>query len=226
MKRKIVIKKPEYEITEDVVKLTVYSKKGKAIVTIFDRADLEKVQTITSWYAQWDKDFDNYLVLSKTLKESNGKKIALKDVLPATILEVSPNAPIHHINGDILDNRKSNLKLYDRNQKNEFTQLDNQVIAIKLKNRYGYVVAETLISNEDLDHVVNENYTWIQQKRSNGQPIVIANTEEGRIILARHLMNCPTDSYVYHINKNPLDNRRQNLEIKQLETDDAVLSES
>lgn len=219
MKKKITIQKPEYEITDQWVKLTAYSKKGKAVTAIFDKDDLNTIQSIDTWYAQWDKDFNSFLIQSKTAKISNGQITPHKATLPATILGVSPNAPIHHINGDFLDNRKCNLKIFDRSQPNEYRELEPGVITVLLKNRYGYKVAETLISKDDLESVINNDYVWIYKKKANGQPYVIAQSETARLYLDRYLTNCPEDFYVYHINKNPLDNRRENLEIKKLETE-------
>ena len=127
------------------------------------------------------------------------------------------SAPIRHLNGDLLDNRKSNLEIYNRRQINDYEVLENQVIAIHLKDRYGNLVNKALISAEDLDQVVNEKYTWVCQKKANGQPYAIAHTEAGRVYLDTYLTNCQPGFRVHHINKNPLDNRRQNLEVKALE---------
>ena len=78
---------------------------------------------------------------------------------------------------------------------------------------------KALISAEDLDGVVNEQYTWISKKKPNGQPYVLAHTPSGPLYLDEFLAKPQSGFYVYHINKNPLDNRRQNLELKELETE-------
>lgn len=214
MKKQVKIIPANYEVVEQLVRLTAFSKKGKPVTAIFDLDDLAKVKAINSWYAIWHKDFNSYLIQSKIAKKINGKMHVEKSTLSSLILNVSPNAPIHHLNGNILDNRKSNLKIYDRFQKNDYEELSADVIAIHLKNRYGYLVAKALISRTDLDRVVTEEYTWTLKKHLTGQPFVIANTQAGVIALERYLTNCPEEAYVYHINKNPLDNRRENLEIK------------
>ena len=209
--------KNQYEIDNDVVKLTVFNKKGKSFTAQFDLEDLEKVKALGTWHAQWNKDFNNYIIQTSTEVIQKGKKRYIKPTLQSTVLGTSPNAPIRHLNGDLLDNRKSNLEIYNRRQINDYEVLENQVIAIHLKDRYGNLVNKALISAEDLDQVVNEKYTWVCQKKANGQPYAIAHTEAGRVYLDTYLTNCQPGFRVHHINKNPLDNRRQNLEVKALE---------
>ena len=211
--------KNQYDIVGDVVNLTVFNKKGKSFVAQFDLEDLEKVKNYSYWYAQWHKDFNCYIIETKTKINQNGKVRYLKPTLQSVVLGTSKNAPIRHINGDLLDNRKSNLEIYNRQQINSYERLDNGDIAIHLKDRYGNIVNKALISAEDLAGVVNEQYTWISKKQPNGQPYVLAHTPSGPLYLDAFLAKPQSGFYVYHINKNPLDNRRQNLELKELETE-------
>lgn len=210
--------KNQYEIIDDYVNLTVFNKKGKSFTAQFDVEDLDKVQSYSHWYAQWNKDFNDYMVETKSKIDQNGKTRYIKPTLQSVILGTSKNAPIRHLNGDLLDNRKCNLEIYNRQQINDYEQLENGDVAIHLKDRYGNIVNKALISREDLDQVVTENYTWISKKKPNGQPYVLTHTPEGPLYLDTYLTNCPSGFYVYHINKNPLDNRRHNLEIKEIET--------
>lgn len=210
----------KYQIDNDIVKLTIYNKKGKEFTALFDLEDLDQVQSMGTWYAQWNKDFNHYMVQTSTEIIKNGKKRYMKPTLQSTVLGTSPNAPIRHLNGDLMDNRKTNLEIYNRRQMNEYEVLENDVIAIHLKNRYGHLVHKALISIEDLDQVVTKDYTWVCQKKANGQPYAIAHTESGRVYLDTYLTNCPPGFRVHHINKNPLDNRRQNLEVKALDSDE------
>lgn len=209
----------QFEINDSIVKMTIINKKGKELVTLFDLEDLDKVKNAGTWFAEWHKDFNQYLAQNVEKIQQKGKPKFQKRNLQSVILGTSTNAPIRHLNGDTLDNRKENLEIYDRFQMNEFERQENDVIAITLKDRYGNPEATALISAEDLDKVINEKYTWICQKRSNGQPNVIAHTKEGRVYLNSFLKPCEPGYRVRHINKNPLDNRRQNLEIYQLETE-------
>ena len=210
--------KNQYEIIDDYVNLTVFNKKGKSFTAQFDVEDLDKVQSYSHWYAQWNKDFNDYMVETKSKIDQNGKTRYIKSTLQSVILGTSKNAPIRHLNRDLLDNRKCNLEIYNRQQINDYEQLENGDVAIHLKDRDGNIVNKALISKEDLDQVVTENYTWISKKKPNGQPYVLTHTPEGPLYLDTYLTNCSSGFYVYHINKNPLDNRRHNLEIKEIET--------
>ncbi len=211
-----------YKIEQETVLLTVFNKKGKAFIAQFDLEDLEKVQALRTWQVQWNKEFNNYMIQTSQEIIKNGKKRYIKPTLQSTILGTSPNAPIRHINGNLLDNRKANLEIYNRQQINDYEVLENNVIAVHLKDRYGNLVNKALISAEDFDQVIHEKYTWICQKKANGQPYAIAHTESGRLYLDTYLTNCPSGFHVYHINKNPLDNRRQNLELKAIETSESI----
>ena len=113
----------------------------------------------------------------------------------------------------MLDNRKSNLEIVPRAQKNHYEKVDNNAIAIILTNKYGTPNARTLISSEDLHNVITDEFSWVQYKK-NGVVMVIANTPQGRIHLDRLIMNPTESETVHHINLNPLDCRRSNLENK------------
>ncbi len=210
----------KFNIQNQMVEMTIQNKKGKVLVTIFDLEDLQKIQEAGTWFAEWHKDFNQYLVQNVSKIHQNGKAKYQKRNLQSVILQTSPNAPIRHLNGNTLDNRKENLEIYNRFQMNETEQLENDVVAILLKDRYGNLEAKALISSEDLDRVVTDQYTWVCQRRSNGQPYVVAHTKEGRIYLNTFLKPCEPGYRIRYINKNPLDNRRENLEIYQLDSED------
>ncbi|MGL5694314.1 MAG: hypothetical protein ACRCXA_09560, partial [Peptostreptococcaceae bacterium] len=55
------------------------------------------------------KDFNSYLVQNITITKENKKVKSTKRNIQSVILDTQSNAPIRHINGDTLDNRKSNL---------------------------------------------------------------------------------------------------------------------
>ena len=168
-----------YEMENETVKLKVYNKKGKEFTALFDLEDLDKVQAIDTWVAQWSKEFNTYIVQTTIEVIKNGKKRYIKPTLQSTVLGTSPNAPIRHLNGDLMDNRKQNLEIYNRRQKNDYDILENDVIAIHLKDRYGNLVNKALISAEDLDRVVTDEYTWVCQKKQmvNLMPLLIQNPD-------------------------------------------------
>ncbi len=133
-------------------------------------------------------------------------------------MNVTATTPVKHINGDTLDNRKSNLKIYDRTEKNETIQVDENTIAIILKDKHGNVNAKALISTEDQEQVLADGYTWVTYAYR-GETCVVANTPDGRVYLDKLLMNPDNIQRVHHINLNPLDNRRKNLELTSIDTE-------
>lgn len=133
--------------------------------------------------------------------------------MQAFLLGVSPKAPIRHLNGNTLDNRKSNLEIYNQNTKNDYRIVDENTIAVILRDKYGKEIATTLIDKEDLDKVVNNGNGWVRYI-SNQEPYAVSNTESGRVYLDRFIMDADDDTIVHHINLNTLDNRKSNLENK------------
>ena len=134
-----------------------------------------------------------------------------KQTLHAFILGALPNAPIRHLNGNTLDNRKANIALFDQNTINDYKELDSDTIAIILRDKYGRENGRTFIDKEDFDKVVNSRYAWILYK-NNSKPYAVANTPEGRIFLNKFIMDTPENFITHPINLNTLDNRKSNLE--------------
>lgn len=207
------IKENEFKITENFAIMTVLNKKGKEFEVKLNLSDVEKVKAEGIWFAEWNKDFNNYLILNI---QPSKKGKASKQNLQNIILNEDMKAPIIHINGDALDNRAENLEVFNRNAINETEVLDGETIAIILKDKFGNKVSKALISKIDLDNVVKDTFTWVTHRIS-GNLCVVANTPEGRIQLSDLLMNPNKNQYVHYINLNPLDNRRINLEIKELD---------
>ncbi|MGG7177930.1 hypothetical protein ACQPU1_10065 [Clostridium paraputrificum] len=205
----------KYDIKNDTALITVLKKNGAEVITKIDLEDLDKVKAMGTWFAEWNKDFNNYIIqnISSTKKNKKGKP--LKESLHSAVLNTNSKAPIKHINGDTLDNRKSNLKIIERNAINEYETIDEDTIAIILKDKFGNEQSRALISAEDLDKVIIEKYSWVIYKNHSGTS-VIANTPEGRIHLDRVIMEPGDSETVHHINLNPLDNRRSNLENKEI----------
>ena len=145
---------------------------------------------------------------------ADNKKHAEKLTLQAFLLGLSPKAPIRHLNGNTLDNRKSNLEIYNQNTKNDYRILDENTIAVILRDKYGKEIATTLIDKEDLDKVVNNDNGWVRYV-SNREPYAISNRSTGRVYLDRIIMDTDDNFFVHHINLNTLDNRKINLENKK-----------
>lgn len=200
-----------FEIKGDIAYITVFKKDGSELVCQIDAKDAEKVKAMGTWFAEWQKDFNAFTVQNVSATMKNKKNKPLKQSIQAVVLDTNTKAPISHVNGDMLDNRKANLVIVERNQKNEYEIVDEDTIAIILKDKYGAPHAKALISYEDLSHIVTDEYSWVEYKK-NGDICVIANTPEGRIHLDRVLMNPGEGQTIHHINLNPLDCRRENLE--------------
>lgn len=201
----------KYEIQGDVALITILKKDGSELISKIDAIDLEKVKNMGTWFAEWHKDFNSYLVQNISTTKTNKKSKPLKQNLQSVVLDTSPNAPIKHINGDTLDNRKSNLEIVERNTKNEYEIIDENTISILLKDKYGNVSSKALISKEDLDKVITDELSWVEYKKRDNI-YVVANTPNGRIFLDKMLMNPSDKEVIHHINLNPLDCRRTNME--------------
>lgn len=145
----------------------------------------------------------------------NGKTISTKQTIQSVILGVDSKAPIKHLNGNTLDNRKANLELYNRNLKNDCTKIDHETMGIILRDKFGTPKETALISTEDVDKVIKDGYNWVVYKKGSDL-MVVANTTDGRIRLDELLMEPDEEMKVHHINLNPLDNRRKNLENKPI----------
>lgn len=205
--KKATHKPHQIDITGDIAKLTAYNKKGNPVVALFDAADIEKVRTFANWRAVWDSKFDTAVIESKDF----ANKHAVRTPVAAAIMQCSPNAPIHYINGNVLDNRQSNLKIYDlKSEKNEFTVMDD-IATVVTKNRCGVVTGEFLIDRTDLDLVVNQNHIWLKKRRSSGQPYVV--NIDG-LLLGHYLFGDETGIIAYK-NLDPLDNRRENISLSE-----------
>lgn len=205
----------KYEIQGNIALISLLNKKGTEFIAKIDVDDIEKVKNIGTWFAEWNKDFNNYLVQNISSTKTNKKSKPLKQTLQSVILNTNPKTPIKHINGDTLDNRKCNLEIVERNTKNDYEIIDENTVAIILKDKYGKVSSKALISKEDLNTVITDEFSWVEYKVNNNIHVV-ANTPNGRIYLDKMLMT-PTDSeVVHHINLNPLDCRRNNIEIEKI----------
>lgn len=201
----------KYEIRNNVVLLSLLKKDGSELITKIDVSDMEKVKNMGTWFAEWHKDFNSYLAQNISSTKTNKKSKLIKQNLQSIILDTSSKTPIKHLNGDTLDNRKCNLEIVERNSRNDYEIVDKETIAIILRDKNGKACSKALISKEDLNTVITDDYSWVKHK-SHSDICVVANTPSGRIYLDRLLMNPDDTETIHHINLNPLDNRRVNLE--------------
>ncbi|WP_224038217.1 hypothetical protein [Clostridium gelidum] len=202
-----------YTTKDNTTEITVLKKDGSELICKVDTFDAERVQKAGTWFAEWHKDFNNYLVQTLITSKVDGKTVSAKQTIQSVILDVSPKAPIKHLNGNTLDNRKENLELYNKNLKNDCTKIDHETMGIILRDKFGNSKDTALISMEDVDDVVKDGYNWVFYKKGT-ELMVVANTPEGRIRLDELIMSPDETLKVHHINLNPLDNRRKNLENK------------
>lgn len=202
----------KYEIQGNVALISLLNKNGSELIAKIDVDDVEKVKSMGTWFAEWHKDFNSYLVQNISLTKTNKKSSPLKQNLQSVILNTNPKAPIKHINGDTLDNRKCNIEIIERNTKNDYEIIDESTIAIILRDRNGKAFSKALISKEDSNTVLTDEFSWVEYK-THDNIHVVANTPNGRIYLDKMLMNPSDNEIVHHINLNPLDCKRNNMEI-------------
>jgi len=205
----------EYEINGEVAYLEIAKKNGAKIKATVDANELEKVLAKGTWFAQWNKDFNSYIVQTLCELNDNDEKTTEKINLQSFLMNVHTKAPIHFKNGDTLDNRLSNLELYTQNLTNDFKEIDEKTIAIILRDKFGKEIGKALIDKEDFERVMNVGYRWDLHK-VNAKPYAVANIPEGRIFLKELIMQTPENEILKAINLNTLDNRKCNLKLLDL----------
>ena len=94
--------------------------------------------------------------------------------------------------------------------------IEGDVARIQLYDRQQNVIGEVLIDTEDVNKV--KNYKWRLSKggtdRSKCHEVRTGNASSTYTnSLHRHIMDCPSDLYVDHINGDRFDNRKINLRI-------------
>jgi len=218
------VKLNKYQTLDDITILKIVKKDGTTIDCKIDTEDLQRVLEKGRWFAEWNKDFNNFLAQNLGSYYIEEKKYRRKQSLQSFILEVHPKAPVRHINGDTLDNRKCNLEVYDRNTINDYEEVDGDAVEVILRDRYGKEKTRTIIDKEDTNRVINNGYTWVLFKKDT-EPYAVANTPEGKIYLNRFIMGTTDDMVTHPINLNTLDNRKANLENKYANVEDVKLNE-
>lgn len=205
-----------FEVNKNVAYIQLRKKNGSTVDTKIDAEDLQRVLDAGTWFAEWHKDYNNYLA-QHYIEDANNKG---KQSLQSLILGVGSKAPIRHLNGDTLDNRKANLELYNRNAYNDYKELDSETVAIILRDSKGIESGKAIIDKPDLYRVLNNGYAWVYYKKDE-KPYAVANTPTGRLYLDKFIMETTEDVAIHHINLNTLDNRKSNLEnVKKSEDKD------
>lgn len=197
------------------------NKKDGTIVNVSTQIDAEDLKAVLEkgiWFAEWNKEFNGYLVQNASEFYKAGRRFTGKQTLQSFLMHVHTKAPIRHLNGDTLDNRKSNLEIYIQKTTNNYEDLYENGIEIILRDKYGKKEAKTFIDKDDFDRVINYGYAWVCHKIK-GEPYAVANTPGGRIYLNRFIMNTPEDMITHAINLNTLDNRKANLKNVPLSED-------
>ena len=202
----------EFEIKESIVEITMQNKKGKDFTAVIDIDDLDRVKAQGIWFVEWSKDFNDYTVQNINEAVRNKKGKPAKQSLHGFILEVSAKAPIKHMNSNLLDNRKENIKIVDTHIANTYEIIDEETAHIILNDKFGREEARAIVSKEDIESLIKEEYNWAVYRTE-----VVANTTEGRVYLDELLLEPGENEIVHHINLNPLDNRRGNIEIHLIE---------
>jgi len=107
--------KNEFIIKDNYVEIIVYKKNGKIIISMIDLDDYDFVK-MHSW-----SDTNGYLET-----KINNKRIKLHRVIMH--LEKNSNDVIDHISGNVLDNRKTNLRICKtyENSRNRQKSLNNK----------------------------------------------------------------------------------------------------
>ena len=98
--------KNDYIIEGEIVKISINSKNGN-VFAIIDRDDFEKVNSYkTSWYVSI-RENKIEAVVTKVQKNKIRKNIPLHRLITNCI----DGKVVDHINGNVLDNRKTNLRV-------------------------------------------------------------------------------------------------------------------
>lgn len=105
--------KNKYEITGDIVKIHIVSKCGD-YDCIIDKEDFDKVSSVkTSWYLIYNRGRIESVV-TKIQKHKIRKSVKLHQLIMG---KYEPFV-IDHINGNVLDNRKENLRFVTISENN------------------------------------------------------------------------------------------------------------
>ena len=81
-----IIKGNDYEIKDNIALIKLNRKDGSTIETQIDLEDLDRVLKKGTWFAEWHKDYNNYLVHNVSYYYIEGKKHRKKMTLHSFIM--------------------------------------------------------------------------------------------------------------------------------------------
>jgi hypothetical protein len=109
--------KNDYRIKSEVTEIYLRKKNGEILTTLIDTEDLDKVMQVpNTWTPGYSPVTQTHYVLTKT---SIGVRKRKTTHIHRLLMGVSEYLVIDHINGDTLDNRKSNLRVVTKGQNNQ-----------------------------------------------------------------------------------------------------------
>lgn len=209
----------EFILKEDYALMIVSRRNEQDLELKVDLDDIECLKKYR-WYSDYHKLLGDYIFYTRDYSKKNKPKISLNRYIKK--LENDNKNAILFNNGNRLDFRKDNLKLYSGQINNYFYQLDDKTIVIEVKRKG--TVYQCLIDIDDFEIINNIGYTWQILETHIDTHLYVVNTirkvidgkrKSRTIFLHRLIMNCDNPELeVDHLNHNTLDNRKSNLEIK------------
>lgn len=104
--------KNEYRIDGDITTIFIKRRSGQIVETIIDTEDLEKITSIpVKWHSSPRHEYVRAVLPKKTGKEQLRLHRAIVDAPKGLVVD--------HINHNVLDNRKSNLRVITQGQNNQ-----------------------------------------------------------------------------------------------------------
>lgn len=183
--------------------INVSNKKGQIYKSKIDLKSIGPIKRDGFWHLTWSKEHNSYLVINMK------SKLKLQNFL----LGVNNNVPVFHKNKDTLDNRLSNLYIYEEsNMKNNYELLDNDSVKIYISNRYKEKSLYFLISKCDFEKFLDDFGYWTYLKSKNKYTI-FKNTKNGKKTPLDILFPKKNSNEIIKINKNFFDFRRENIKL-------------